>query len=220
MASLIEKIAYTISASSRKKKYTQFLNLIAPHSGESIVDVGVNTTEYSATDNYLEKFYQHPEHITAVGMGSESEIAAFKSRYPSVTTVSGDGRDLPFADNTFAIAYSNAVIEHVGNFDDQRRFLAELYRVSIRGYLTTPNRHFPIELHTRIPLLHLLFSKKNFDNFVTKIGKSWAAGDYMSLLGESDLHRLFSQVGIKHYTIIKNRFCGFPMTFTVIWHKE
>jgi hypothetical protein len=116
--------------------------------------------------------------------------------------------------------YSNAVIEHVGNFDDQRRFLSELFRVSRRGYLTTPNRHFPIELHTRIPLLHLLLSKKNFDAFVTKIGKGWAAGDYMSLLSENDLRRLFQEVGISNYTLIKNRFCGLPMTFTLIWHKD
>jgi len=219
MASVIESIAYAISAKSRTKKYSQFLSLIAPQTNESIVDVGVNTTEYSATDNYLEKFYDSPEKITAVGMGSEADFSAFKSRYPKVTALSGDGRALSFPDDSFDIAYSNAVIEHVGNFNDQRRFLSELYRVSKRGYLTTPNRHFLIELHTRIPLLHLLLSKRNFDRFVTKIGKSWAAGDYMSLLSESDLRRLFAEVGISHYTLIKNRFCGLPMTFTLIWHK-
>lgn len=215
--SVIERIAYAISAKSRQKKYTQFLSLIAPQPTESIIDVGVNTTEYSATDNYLEKSYPYAEHITAVGQG---DFTKFRERYPKVTALSGDGRALAFPDNTFDIAYSNAVIEHVGNFDDQRRFLSELYRVSHRGYLTTPNRHFPIELHTRIPLLHLLLHKKNFDTLVTKAGKPWAAGDYMSLLSESDLRRLFSEVGISHYTLIKNRFCGLPMTFTVVWHKD
>lgn len=216
---VIEKIAYAISANSRARKYQQFLALVAPLTQESIIDVGVNTTEYSATDNYLEKFYLHPENITAVGLGAEGDFLPFRERYPLVTTVPGDGRILPFADDTFAIAYSNAVIEHVGSFDDQKRFLAELFRVAKRGYLTTPNRHFPIELHTRLPLLHLLLSKKNFDTVVTKIGKSWAAGDYMSLLSERELRSLFSAVGITRYTLIKNRFCGLPMTFTVIWHK-
>ena len=218
--SLIETIAYRISASSRAKKFSQFLKLVAPQPHESIVDVGVNTTEYSATDNYLEKFYDHPDHITAVGMGSDTEIADFQARYPKVSTLSGDGRALPFAENNFDISYSNAVIEHVGTRDDQRRFLAELFRVSHRGYLTTPNKYFPIELHTRLPLLHLLLSKTNFDRFVTLIGKSWAAGDYMSLLGENDLRALLAEVGISDYSLIKNRFCGLPMTFTVIWHKD
>lgn len=217
MASLIEKIAYSISAKSRAKKFSQFLTLTAPTADETIVDVGVNTTEYSATDNYLEKFYPYGDKITAVGLG---DMNAFRTRYPRVTALEGDGRTLPFADNAFAVAYSNAVIEHVGSVDDQRRFLSELYRVGRRGYLTTPNRHFPIELHTRIPLLHLLLSKKNFDVVVTKIGKPWAVGDYMSLLSERELRALFSTAGITRYTLIRNRFCGLTMTFTVVWHKD
>ena len=216
MVSLIEKIAYSISAKSRAKKFSQFLTLTTPTAEETIVDVGVNTTEYSATDNYLEKFYPHPEKITAVGLG---DLTAFKERYPLVTAIEGDGRTLPFVDNAFAIAYSNAVIEHVGSHDDQRRFLSELYRVSSRGYLTTPNRLFPIELHTRIPLLHLLLSKKNFDTVATKIGKGWAAGDYMTLLSERELRSLLSEAGMSRYTLVKNRFWGFPMTFTILWQK-
>jgi hypothetical protein len=215
--SFIEKIAYSISAKSRIKKFSQFLTLTAPESNETIVDVGVNTTEYSATDNYLEKFYPHQEKITAVGIG---DVSDFQKRYPLVTAISGDGRTLPFPDNAFTIAYSNAVIEHVGTRDDQRRFLAELIRVSSRGYLTTPNRHFPIELHTRIPLLHLLLPQKHFDRFLTKIGKSWATGSYMTLLSEQELRALFHEVGMMDYTLIKNRFFGWPMTFTVLWHKK
>ena len=215
--SVIESIAYAISARSRQRKFSQFLTLIDPQPNDTIIDVGVNTIEYSDTDNYLEKFYTNPSRITALGQG---DFTDFRKRYPAVTAVPGDGRTLPFADSAFDIAYSNAVIEHVGTRDDQRRFLAELFRVSHRGYLTTPNKYFPIELHTRLPLLHLLLSKTNFDRFVTLVGKSWAAGDYMSLLGENDLRALLAEVGISDYSLIKNRFCGLPMTFTVIWHKD
>ncbi len=217
LGTLIEKIAYGISARSRAQKFDQFLTLVAPKEKEALIDVGVNTTEYSNTDNYLEKFYAFPEKITALG---QEDMSEFQKRYPKVTVVQGDGRTLPFPDNAFAIGYSNAVIEHVGNFEDQDRFLKELVRVSTRGYLTTPNRHFPIELHTRVPLLHLLLSKKYFDRFVTLIGKEWATGSYMSLLSEKDLRTLFAQAGITDYTLIKNRFLGLPMTFTVIWHKH
>lgn len=217
MINPIEKIAYTLSAKSRQKKFAQFLDLIAPKASETIVDVGVNTEEYSATDNYLEKFYPHPEKITAVGMG---EVTEFSKRYPLVTTISGDGRALSFPDNAFDIVYSNAVIEHVGSTIDQRHFLSELFRVGKRGYLTTPNRLFPIEIHTRIPLLHILLSKKNFDRVATMIGKSWATGSYMTLLSEHDLRSRLTEAGITHYTLIKNRLLGLPMTFTVIWHKD
>jgi ubiquinone/menaquinone biosynthesis C-methylase UbiE len=167
MFSVIEKIADSISARSRKKKFDQFLRLVAPRPDETLIDVGVNTEEYSAADNYLEKFYSYPENITAVGIG---DLSLFRERYPKAKSFEGDGRALPFGDNSFDIAYSNAVIEHVGSTRaDQLQFLTELVRVSKRGYLTTPNRHFPIEIHTRTPLLHLLLPKKMFDAFLVFI---------------------------------------------------
>ena len=217
MLSVIEKAASSISARSRRKKLDQFVRFVAPAPHDTLVDVGVNTEEYSEIDNYLEKCYSHPENITAVGFG---DFSRFRERYPKIKTLEGDGRALPFGDNSFDIGYSNAVIEHVGSSPaDQQQFLSELVRVSKRGYLTTPNRHFPIELHTRTPLLHLLLPKKMFDAFLVFIGKKWATGDYMHLLSEKDVRSLFANAKISNYTLIRNRFFYLPMTFTVIWHK-
>jgi SAM-dependent methyltransferase len=212
-----ERLAYTISAKSREKKYAQFLSLAQPTKDTTILDVGVNAEEYSATDNFLEKQYPHPENITAVATGN---LEVFNALYPHIQSIRADGRALPFGDNSFDIAYSNAVIEHVGNSAEQLRFLRELYRVSRQGFLTTPNRLFPIEVHTRLPLLHLLLSRKRFDRFLIRIGKGWAAGDYMHLLSEKALRTLLQESGITEYTLIKNRFLGFPMTFTVVWKKH
>src|SRR5438105_2665776 len=61
--------------------------------------------------------------------------------------VLADARQLPFPDNAFEIVYSNSVIEHLGNLDDQRRFAAECRRVGRSYFVQTPNRHFPVEPH-------------------------------------------------------------------------
>jgi SAM-dependent methyltransferase len=213
----IERLAYSISAKSRERKYRQFLELVAPEAEETILDVGANVTEYSETDNFLERHCDHPERITVLGVG---DVSPLKKRYPAVAVVSGDGRTLPFADHSFDIVYSNAVIEHVGAREDQLRFLQELSRAGKRGFLTTPNRHFPIEVHTRVPLLHLLLSKSLFDRFLRFIGKGWAADGYMNLLSGNDLRSLLRDAGIPDATIVRNRFLGFTMTFTVVWKKE
>ena len=217
MARLTETLADNISKRSRTKKWTQFLVLMTPGPTDRIIDVGVNTLEYSESDNFLERHYVHPENITAVGV--ETDFTEFTRRYPAVTTISSDGTRLPFADHAFDIAYSNAVIEHVGPRDKQIAFLRELYRVGKRGYITTPNRLFPIEVHTRIPLLHLLLSKPAFDRILTILGKSWAAGDYMHLLSEHELRSLAITAGVKEFEIIRNRFLGWTMTFTLIWKQ-
>ncbi len=213
---LIDRIAYRISRKSREKKFSIFLKQIAPQPEETILDVGVNDTEYSETDNYLEKQYPYPENITAV---SQESLTAFSKRYPNIKAIIADGKSLPFPDNAFDIAYSNAVIEHVGSQEKQLHFLKELFRVSRRGYLTTPNRHFPIEVHTRVPLLHLLLPKNIFHAFLKLIGKSWATGDYMHLLSPNELTSLLEKAGIHGYTMSRQRFLGFTMTLTVIWKK-
>jgi hypothetical protein len=214
--SFLDTIAYAISARSRESKHNFFLRLLAPTPSDTILDVGVNAKEYSDTDNYLERFYAHPEQITAVSL---DDVSHLKNQYPRVTFVQADGTKLPFSGQEFTIVFSNAVIEHVGDTASQQAFLNELVRVSKRGYITTPNKFFPFEVHTRTPLLHILLPKKLFDRFLKSIGKEWAAGDYMNLLSKKDLRLLAEQAGVSEFQIYKNRLFGFTMTLTLIWKK-
>ncbi len=215
--SFLDNLAYTISAKSRAKKHQFFLDTISPTSKETILDVGVNAIEYSDTDNYLLRFYQYPHNITAVSLDDISDLQA---KYPAVTLIQADGTKLPFTEKQFDIAFSNAVIEHVGSRAAQQQFLSELVRVCKQGYITTPNRFFPFEVHTRVPLLHIILPKKAFDTFLTWIGKSWAANDYMNLLSEREFRTLASAAGLTNFHIHKNRFFGFTMTLTLIWKNN
>lgn len=70
--------------------------------------------------------------------------------------VIGDGTRLPFRDDSFDIAFSNSVIEHVGGRDRQYLFASELRRVGRRFYVQTPNRWFPFEPHLLTPVIHFM----------------------------------------------------------------
>lgn len=209
-------ITNKISQRSREKKMDQLLNILKPGSTDTILEIGVANTEYSHVDNFLVKNYPYPHNITALGIGN---LSKFRETYPDISTVSYDGKTFPFSNDQFDIAHSNAVIEHVGPSDAQKLFLSEMIRVSKCGMITTPNKYFPIEMHTRVPLLHWM-GKARFDNFLRLIGKDWATGDYMFLLAENDLKLLIKSTGLKNYRIIKNRFLGLTMTFTLIWFPE
>lgn len=217
MKSALRHFANAVSGKSRERKWHQFLALMKPQPDETILDIGVNTTEYTDVDNYLEKRYPYPEKISVVGVSED--FTEFNKRYPAVRTFSSDGRNLCFESDSFDISYSNAVIEHVGPQPDQQRFLEEMLRVGKRGYLTTPNRLFPIETHTSIPLLHMVLTRRAFDAFLRLIGKGWAT-DYIFLLSERELRSLLRSAGIRNYQLVRNRFLGLPMTFTVTWHKQ
>ncbi len=154
----VRRIAHEASLRSRRHKLRLLLERLRPDAGTSVVDVGVTDAAFGdsaghGSDNFFEAHYPWPAQITAVGL---SELPRFRAAFPSVRLVVADGRRLPFADGEFDIAVSNAVVEHVGGADDQRAFVHELCRVARQVFVSTPNRWFPIEVHTLLPLVHWL----------------------------------------------------------------
>lgn len=189
-----------------------FLDELKPTSNTKILDVGYNDIEYSNSDNYIEKHYQYPENITALGI---NEPVNFSKRYPTINAIKYDGIHMPFSDKQFDIGWSNAVIEHVGDIDAQLNFIKEIVRVSKIVFLTTPNKYFLFEVHTRIPLLHML-PKPIFDRILVLLNKKWATGDYMHLLSIGDMKRILRKANISNYTIIKNKLLFLTLDFIVI----
>lgn len=206
-------LAYRISGFNRRRKWEQFVDWARPGAQLRVLDVGFSDREYSPTDNFLEKHYPYPQQITALGI---DEPVEFPERYPRVRVVQYDGGEFPFADGEFDVCWSNAVVEHVGNRPRQLRFLREINRVARAGFITTPNRHFPIEVHTRTPLLHFL-PRSWFECYLRCVGKKWATGDYMHLLSHGDLCRLLDEAGVRDYTITRNRLGPFTLDFVVTW---
>ena len=124
-----------------------------------MVDVGVGDTGFgtepgvATSHNFFEALYPWPERITAV---SDVPLPNFAREFPTGECVTASGTELPFEDDAFDVAFSNAVVEHVGGRDEQRRFVSELCRVAPRVFLSTPNRWFPVETHTLVPFVHWL----------------------------------------------------------------
>ena len=153
---MLAKLASRVSLRSRERKLRLFLEVLAPGPETTVVDVGVTDAPFGggSTDNFFEALYPWPERVTAVGRTS---LERFTAAFPAVTTVQADGRELPFSDRAFDLGFSNAVVEHVGGGrEEQRRFVHELCRVAERVFVTTPNRFFPIEVHTLVPFAHWL----------------------------------------------------------------
>jgi hypothetical protein len=209
-------IAYKISAFNRKRKFKIFYELLKPNPRTTILDVGFSEEEYSTTDNFLEKNYPYPQNITALGI---DRPVKFLERYPQVRAVKYDGKKFPFNNQEFDICWSNAVIEHVGSRDDQIFFLKEIKRVSKRAFITSPNKNFPIEIHTRTPLLHLL-PKKIFDRYLWLVGKTWATGNFMNLLSLKELKTILHYAKITKYKIVKNKLLFFTLDFIIYLEND
>ncbi len=204
-------IVNKISHYNRERKWKLFNELLKPTSETTVLDVGFSDEEYSKTDNFLEKNYPYPHNLTALGIDTPNKFA---QHYPKVKAVKYTGGRFPFEDKSFDICWSNAVLEHVGDTKKQLYFLQEIHRVAKKGFITTPNKYFPIEVHTRTPLIHYL-PKKFFDSYLSLIGKKWATGDYMNLLSLKDIKNLLHNAEISDYKIIKNKLFIFTLDFVI-----
>lgn len=185
------RLVDAVSLRSRKRKLRLFLDELHPTVETTVLDVGADELAFGegggcGTLNFFEEMYPWPESITALGL---HDGAGFRARYPGVRYVQGDACTLPFADGEFDVVFSNAVIEHVGSRERQQRLVAEALRVGRRAFITTPNRRFPVEVHTRLPFVHWL-PDRIAHRVYRALGKSSATE--IRLLSKGDLASLFS----------------------------
>jgi hypothetical protein len=207
----IHQLAYSYGVRSREEKWNLYSSRFPPRRGQRVLDVGVSSMDEVPGTNLFLRRYPYPDQVVAVGLDDQSDLAR---RYPSVTFVEADGRSLPFADDEFDVVHSNAVIEHVGGTVDQRQFAAELVRVARSGFITTPNRWFPIEPHSRVPLLHWLPRP-----VLVRAMRGLGHDDWPVWLLSAGGFRELLPVGVEtdfHCT----RMAGLPASLVIIFHKR
>ena len=206
-----------ISAHVRRRMYAHFLRRTSIQPHETLLDVGVTSDQTYETSNYVEAWYPHKGKITAVGV---DDAAFLEQRYPGVTYRRADGRDLPFADNSFDVVHSGAVLEHVGSFANQRKLIEELTRVAKRVvFLTTPNRWFPVEVHSMLPFIHWLpkswfrrlLRGTRFDFF--------ALEENLNLLDRKEIFRLCSRLRGASVSVESQRLLGLVIDLLVTIEK-
>ena len=76
--------------------------------------------------------------------------------HPRIALAKGDVCSLSMPDQSFDLAHSNSVIEHVGDWTRMRAMANEIRRIAPVYLVQTPYFWFPIEPHFRAPFFHWL----------------------------------------------------------------
>nr|WP_255486469.1 class I SAM-dependent methyltransferase [Luteimonas sp. MC1782] len=181
---------------------------------DHILDVGVTSDREQLASNYLEAWHPRKDRITACGI---DDAAFLEDAYPGMRFVRGDGKDLPFPDASFDWVHSSAVLEHVGSAGEQARFVSELYRVCRKGiFITTPNRWFPVEFHTVLPVVHWL-PKPWFRALLRTLGHdALSREDNLNLLGRRELAQACAQAGLPAWRIGSVSLLGWPSNLLLV----
>jgi hypothetical protein len=143
---VIRRLALAFGRYNRRRKARFALKVAERFAVRSVLLVGV-AEEPSPINDLIERCLAE-----AVPFTVASGIVPYVQGWDHY--VVANGLALPFADDTFDLAYANAVVEHVGDERDQRLFIEELARVSSIYIATTPNRWFPVEAHHHTLLTH------------------------------------------------------------------
>ena len=122
--------------------------------------------------------------------------------------------------NTFKsdLVISSATIEHVGSLKNQITKVSNMISLSKKYVvISTPNRFYPIELHTKLPLIHWL-PKTIFRKILLLLNMRYFADEKnMNLLSKNDLKKILNIFSRKiDYKIYNIYFLGFVSNFLII----
>jgi len=132
----------------RRKRMEKFEAIMKPNLKETILDVGGYPGTWTVRKQLAKKIDILNVHKTN---WSPSDHPCHK-----IELILGDGCALDLEDNCYDILFSNSVIEHVGDWEKQKKFAKEARRVGKKIWIQTPAWECPIEPHFLAPMVHWL----------------------------------------------------------------
>lgn len=136
----------SLSHQFRQKRFQLFLSKIQSlPKPVSILDIG-------GTLAFWENMGFSEDGVTITLLNLQQQIVD----KPGFLSVVGDATQLPYADQSFDMVFSNSVIEHLYTKQQQQRMASEVQRVGKHYFIQTPNYWFPIEPHWVFPFFQYL----------------------------------------------------------------
>ncbi|HUI84522.1 MAG TPA: class I SAM-dependent methyltransferase [Candidatus Binatia bacterium] len=182
----MNRLLVSLHKRSREQKHRMFLRLMRPTPEMRILNVGATGTQLGLSQQF-ESAYRYHSRIVGGGI-SLAEAEDYRASFPGVQAVVFDGCALPFADRSFDIVYSNAVLEHLPGNEYVSRFAAEIQRVGKGWFITTPNLWYPVEPHYHLPFVQFLPQTAQ-RRLVRRLGK--LPYHHLQLLTAKQLRKLF-----------------------------
>ncbi|GIT89286.1 class I SAM-dependent methyltransferase [Roseobacter sp. OBYS 0001] len=138
----VSKLKLWFSRRSRARRAEKFMAVMDIKGGERIVDLGGAPEFWDNVSAVM--------NITILNLPGYNPPYDGSSHH-KITVLEGDACAAPFADQSFDIAFSNSVIEHVGGEENENRLASEVHRLAPAHWVQTPSVWFPIEAHNNMP---------------------------------------------------------------------
>jgi Methyltransferase domain len=191
----------------RRRRMNRFISLFCPTSQVRVLDIGGTPQTWTYESKNCEQFS-----VTLINIRGNRPVGDHR-----FALIEGNATALPFADDSFDLAFSNSVIEHVGTWEQQKAFAHEARRVAGKLWIQTPARSFPIEAHLLTPYIQYL--PKSVQHRIAR----WTL---RGLLQPDVVHEIVDEVRLLTYgevkylfpdcLILKERVLGFTKSYIAV----
>jgi ubiquinone/menaquinone biosynthesis C-methylase UbiE len=203
---------------NRENIHNIFLKSTNYNNSQSLLDIGT-TSDNGNSHNIILRKTSNNKNISCL---SNQNLKNLKDYFPHIKKFyKRDAKKINFKKNSFDIIYSSATIEHLGSFNNQLKFVKECVRIARKKiFITTPNRFYPIDFHTKLPFLHWL-PKNIHRKILNLIGfKFFSLEKNLNLLSKKNFIDIMKINKIKKYRILEHKFLFFTSNLIIIIDKR
>lgn len=187
---VMDRLKNDLAFQVRRRIFDRFMRECAPTPDSRVADFGVSGNRDHPAHYFFESLYPYRNRLTAIGRAAE-EAGWFAKAFPGVRFLETDLRAIPLPTGYFDYGICNAVVEHAGPARQQAALVAEVCRVCRCVLFTTPNKWFPMELHTWVPMLHWL-PERQYRAVLRRLGLDYFAEvENLNLLDAASFLALF-----------------------------
>ena len=160
------------------------------------LDIGTTSDDKNASSNIVIKNIKNIDNFKCISDQMVNSDFFNKKLKKSITEEFSENELHEFSSD---LVISNATIEHVGGELKQKKMIENIIKLAKKIFIiTTPNRFYPIELHTKIPLIHWL-PKSTYRKILKFLGLSFYANEEnLNLLSANELKKILNNQKITY----------------------
>ena len=178
------------------------------------LDIGTTDDENFESSNFLIKNLKNVKIYKSI---SDQNIKSnfFSNKLNKSITDNFTNEEIDIFSSDLVI--SNATLEHVGDKNSQIKMIENVIKLSKKIFvITTPNRFYPIDFHTKIPLIHWL--PKSIHRKILKfLGLEYFSKiENLNLMSKKDIKGILSNFKNIKYKIFYIKLAFIKSNFVIV----